>query len=346
MSDTAKRRSTAVRVVLALMTVGVAIMGWVAVSNPHPIHPSTLAHCVTTGEGFALHKPGARPFEADLRGFTYRGTTDNVVDLHVYLIGAWEPHVLDLMADILDKVFGGDGVVLDIGANTGVHSMASAPHAKSVHAVEPWPPVLNRMKAMIVDNKIDNIVVHPVGYAAEPGVLPFVVPPDNNLGGGSFSSDSVDGAPGDTIDLPLLRGDDDLAKHGVSKVDLIKIDIQGYEKPALEGLHDTLWNNRPFVIMELLVSEKEKLGFFSEEELRSVYPPNYEFFTIGEIDEPGMTLALPADWKLYCLDTRPEYVLKRFDMKFVDEGGVHSNLLAVPSERVGDLEKMVGGTKL
>lgn len=313
--------------------VVVAAMMFVGFRSGKGVHPAVALNCLG-GDGASLLRRGGKDFEASLYGHTYVGRTDNTVDLYVYLIGAWEPHVISLMRDLLVDVYDRKGVVLDIGANTGVHSMAVADVATEVHAVEPWPPVLGRMRTMIERNGIDNIVVHPVGYAAEEGTLPFFVPPDANLGAGSFSSDSSP-EPGETIELPLVRGDADLA--GVDRVDVVKIDIQGYEKPALAGLRETLTANRPFVVMELLVDHAEAYSFRSEEDLRGVYPPDYSFFVIGEVVRPELTLRLSENWTFYCWDTERTYTLRPFQMEFRDEGGVHYNLLAVPDERLEHL---------
>ena len=136
------------RVIRALLIVGgilTAVAGYLALSSEEPAHLGLLAECAT-GRGLALVDTSGRPFEADLRGHTYVGTTDNVIDLTIRVIGAWEPQVLDLMTDVLEKVYDGQGIVLDVGANTGTLVMVASDHASAVHAVEPWPPVLERLR--------------------------------------------------------------------------------------------------------------------------------------------------------------------------------------------------------
>ena len=192
---------------------------------------------------------------------------------------------------------------------------------------------------MIQKNAIGNVVTHAVGYADKPGTLPFFVPEDSNHGAGSFSADSLN-TPGETIQLPLVPGDDHLQKAGVKRIDLMKMDIQGYEKPALEGLRQTLTRDRPIVIMELIVLKKEKLGFFSEQELRGAYPPNYTFFRIGRTLRTGFTHRLWGHHTLFCWDTKQPYRLTPFDMKFEDNG-THTNLLAVLGERIEELKSLL-----
>ena len=48
-----------------------------------------------------------------------------------------------------------------------------------------------------------------------------------------------------------MLGDNYLESHGINQIDLIKIDIEGYERYALLGLNNTLKKNRPVVAMVL-----------------------------------------------------------------------------------------------
>src|SRR5262249_25953936 len=103
--------------------------------------------------------------------------------------------------------------------------------------------------------------------------------PDYNLGTGSF----VDGfAIGNSYMglLPIRIGDEELASTGIKSVAVIKMDIEGYEKPALQGLSNTLIKNRPFVVFELSTNPANKVGIKTMDELKSLFPENYEFFAI------------------------------------------------------------------
>lgn len=327
------------RATLAVLTILAVVAILVAALTPR-IDLNVAAQCLS-GEGFAFVDLSGEPFEAQIRGHTYRGTTDNVIDLYVRVVGAWEPYVLDLMTDVLEKMYGGTGVMVDVGANTGTLSIVMTDHASQVHAIEPWPPVVERMKAMVAENGVDNLFVHEVGYADEPGVLPFYEPEDSNLGVGSFSSEGLF-AKGTQVDLPLVRGDEHLAAAGVTRVDLIKIDIQGYEKPALAGLRATLERDRPIVLMELAVEGAVELGYFSEADLRASFPTDYAFYRIAWVERTGWTQKLWGRKMLLCWDTKPQYYLEPFDMTFVDDGS-HTNLLIVPQERVEELARQLGG---
>lgn len=76
-------------------------------------------------------------------------------------------------------------------------------------------------------------------------------------------------------------------KAGVSSVALIKIDIEGYEKPALKGLHRALQTHRPVVEFELTIDPKNVVSIKSKDELVSLFPEGYEFLVFSDKNDPS-----------------------------------------------------------
>lgn len=223
-------------------------------------------------------------FVADLNGLRYEGNTNNFVDSHIFFYGAFEKPVLYFLRDIMTSVYSNQGVFLDIGANTGQHSLFMSRYAKEIHAFEPWEPVIKRFRRMVEHNHIKNIVVHPYGLGDENSKKPFYKPPENNLGTGSF----VEGFKQDNSyegELEIRIGDDALEKAGVTSVALIKMDIEGYEKLALKGLRGTLKKNRPIVMFEMTVNPQVAVSIKSSAEMVGLFPENYEFLAFSEPDD-------------------------------------------------------------
>lgn len=86
---------------------------------------------------------------------------------------------------------------------------------------------------MVEINQIKNIVIHPFGLGDENSKKPFFKPPDHNLATGSFVKGFIENNSYEG-ELEVQSGDDALAKAGVTSVALIKMDIEGYEKPSAE----------------------------------------------------------------------------------------------------------------
>lgn len=164
-------------------------------------------------------------FEADLNGARYQGNTGNFIDSHVFFYGAYEKPILYFLRDTMKSAYSNQGTFLDIGANTGQHSLFMSRYAKEIHAFEPWEPVIKRFRHMVENNHLKNIVIHPFGLGEQNSKKPFFKPPDNNPATGSF----VEGFKEDNIyggELEIRIGDDALEKAGVTSVALIKMDIE------------------------------------------------------------------------------------------------------------------------
>jgi FkbM family methyltransferase len=220
-------------------------------------------------------------FVADLDGIRYEGNTGNFVDSYIFFYGAFERPVLYFLRDTMKSADSDHGVFLDIGANTGQHSLFMSKYAKEIHAFEPWQPVIKRFRRMVENNHIKNIVIHPYGLGNENSKKPFYKPPDFNLGTGSFvegfkETNSYAG------ELDIRIGDDALEKAGITSVALIKMDIEGYEKLALKGLQRTLQAHRPIVEFELTVDAKSAVSIKNKDELVSLFPKGYEFLVFSD----------------------------------------------------------------
>jgi FkbM family methyltransferase len=231
-------------------------------------------------------RQGHFDFVADLDGARYEGNTGNLVDGHIFFYGAHEKPILYFLRDTMKSAYSNQGIFLDIGANTGQHSLFMSKYAKEVHAFEPWEPVIKRFRRMVEINHIKNIVIHPFGLGDENSKKPFFRPPDNNLGTGSFvegfkEDNSIEG------ELEIRTGDDALEEAGVTSVALIKMDIEGYEKLALKGLRRTLLAQRPIVEFELSADPKSPVSIKNKDELTALFPEKYEFLVFSDKDDPS-----------------------------------------------------------
>ena len=200
-------------------------------------------------------------FEVDFYGVRYKGNTGNLIDADLYYYGAYEKPELCLMRETL-RLLPPQPVLIDVGANTGLYSLFAAKHAGEVHAFEPYPPILPRLRAHISENHLTNVVVHAVGLGEAEAELPFYSPPQANLGTGSFVAELKPENRDEQLTLKVVAGDDYFAKAGITRVDFVKMDIEGFEKSALLGLAETLRRDRPVIVFELTI-DPERPALFS-----------------------------------------------------------------------------------
>lgn len=218
-----------------------------------------------------------RAFTVEYFGLTYKGNTRDFIDRRILREGAYELYELRFLEDALRVLARPSPAFVDVGANTGVHMLYMANHATAVHAFEPFPPLVERLREQVAINHLSHVVVHPEGLGAEAAQLPFFMPEEANLGTGTFVASGGQGRSAQT--LRIVRGDDALAPE--LDVAAIKIDVEGYEKPVLKGLAKTLERCQPVVAMEL--NQGNEMSFRSLEELRAAFPAGYRFAQISVI---------------------------------------------------------------
>ncbi len=194
-------------------------------------------------------------FAVPFYGMTYRGNFANYLDWIVFFFGSYETPILHFLEQTAGRL-GKETTFLDIGANVGHHTLFMAPHCANVHSFEPFELVRNQLIGKLGDNSIGNVTVHDCALGERDEIREYFVPATTNTGAGSFTK----ARPDDTLRyeneilrkemLHIVCGDDYLVERGIDRVDLIKMDVEGFEVSALKGLAKTLRKNRPIIIME------------------------------------------------------------------------------------------------
>ena len=126
------------------------------------------------------------------------------------------------------------GVFVDVGANVGTYAMVLARHvgaAGKVIAIEPHPVTHARLA---FNNAASGFArTRLVAAAAGPADGELLIETDgDNLGASHIVSGAVSGK---AIKVPSLRLQRILAEAGVSQVDALKIDVEGFEDRVLTG---------------------------------------------------------------------------------------------------------------
>jgi FkbM family methyltransferase len=152
----------------------------------------------------------------------------------------------------LGRFLGPGGVFLDAGANIGLFTLMAArlvgPGGR-VLAVEPGRESLARLDANLALNDLPQVKVVRAALAAEPGHAPLfhVALGDDPQAyslmpeGGATESETV---PVTTLDLLA-------AEAALTRLDCLKLDVEGAEPLILAGGRGTLETFRPIVIFEV-----------------------------------------------------------------------------------------------
>lgn len=127
-------------------------------------------------------------------------------------------------------------VVLDVGANAGIYSLAAlaARPDAVVHAFEPTPEIAAALRRTAALNGLDGLVVHEAAVFDHSGAVALqrFQGESGDNGGMNFVIEDSGGA---AERVRSVRLDEFLAAQRLDRVDLMKMDIQGHEPTALRG---------------------------------------------------------------------------------------------------------------
>lgn len=153
-------------------------------------------------------------------------------------------------------VYGAPGHMLDIGGNIGYYTLAFAQAGWKVTTFEPMTKNLELIRASLCRNpKLSSRVhVNWFGLGTEDKECRMMVPKDNV--GDGFSKCKNDGREDsdkannfiDSGPLNIRRLDEVLLEQGINRVDLVKIDVEGYEAEVFKGSRDFLHKYKPRLI--------------------------------------------------------------------------------------------------
>jgi len=143
-------------------------------------------------------------------------------------------------------------VVLDIGANTGSFCLLAAFHPLlRVYAFEPVAEVYGLLCANIAVNWLaDRVSSFPVALSDYIGRGTMTVPYNLKQSGLSFLDDRAPSMPCRTEVVQVTTLDLFCAKHAITHVDAIKIDVEGHESEVLKGGIDLIARDHPLIMAE------------------------------------------------------------------------------------------------
>ena len=178
----------------------------------------------------------------------------------------WEPHVIDFLKNNLNKEL----TFVDVGSNYGWHSIIASKFCKQVFSFEPQKRMFDIQKMSIDENKIKNINLFnfAVGEKNKKGQMNYINYDLNWVNMGDLSL----GNGGEEIEIK------DIDSLMLPKIDIIKIDVQGYEKFVLEGGIETIKKNKPIMIVEFEEFQLNKFGYGSKNLFDRIRELDYEIY--------------------------------------------------------------------
>jgi FkbM family methyltransferase len=145
----------------------------------------------------------------------------------------------------LEKIVKPNWYIADVGANQGIYTLFFAPAVPlgHVYAFEPDPSLFASLKGNVSRNGANNVTLFNAAAASKPAKL-LLRPGRLNRGDNQIISSQTPGA--DTVAVDAISLDEVIPQL---KLDLLKIDVQGFEVEVLRGAEKLLEANPPLLIL-------------------------------------------------------------------------------------------------
>ena len=202
----------------------------------------------------------------------FLGGNDDGVALRCF----WNNHYEKKTLEIWSKLSAIEGIVLDIGAHTGIYSLAANNSIKKGQILSFEPHFLNfaRLNLNLRGNGFSTRTMFMNTVGKENQIQPFSVM--NNIdyltSGGKIGNIKNQF----TTQIQTIAIDSFLDKTARNNVKLIKIDVEGNEYQCLQGMIETIKSSKPIIFFEC-ISEK------NNREIETVLKSHdYSFFIIDD----------------------------------------------------------------
>jgi len=173
-------------------------------------------------------------------------------------------------------------VFLDIGAHHGVYSVVAAKKLGAngiVAAFEPSVREYRRLRMHLRLNRLGSVRAEPLALGSAACTQKFfqITNGDNTRGGfrPPASEDRIS-----EISVETVRLDDYVSQFPLTRVDFVKLDVEGGEREVLRGASSVLTKFRPIFICEVLDATTQVWGYKAREIIQMLESLDFAWFDI------------------------------------------------------------------
>jgi FkbM family methyltransferase len=193
------------------------------------------------------------------------------------LAGIFEVYELNFLRKFLKQ---GD-VVLDVGANGGLYTVIAAQRVGKeghIYACEPSQRELNLLQHNIKSNSLENVTIIKSAVSSEEGTVKFGIAQD-----GAMNSLAVTDHPGQSVNqwenVELTTIDNIISLYKLTKINLIKIDVEGAEKLVIDGAQNLLQSeDSPVLLLEASNLNSQSFGYSAKQILQQLLNYGYKVY--------------------------------------------------------------------
>ncbi len=192
-----------------------------------------------------------------------------------------DDHTNDFLLYVRRRHVRENAIIFDVGANIGVTTAllgTAIPHGR-LYAFEPGAETFPHLLATIEANNLANCYPRQTALGASSGEVGFL----SNSHSGSASHLALTGVSlgGANTRVRIQTLDEVVTDLDLTRLDLVKIDVEGFELDVLYGARGTMARFRPQVFLEYnaftLIAFGNQNPRYVLEELKRIFPHVYRF---------------------------------------------------------------------
>lgn len=223
-------------------------------------------------------------------GINYELDLTEVIDSAIYFNQTREPHTTNALKRLCKHGM----IVFDIGANIGSHTL---PLAKSVggqgkvYAIEPVPWAIDKLRKNLALNHFNNVQIFPIAlsdyvdenaeFSLRASFKTTSVKPVNE--DGSLNENWWNACEKISVRVDTL--DNLVEKERIPRIDVIKLDVDGFEAKVLRGARVIIKKFSPSIVMEIAPDWLNDRGDSVEEIIEMLSKLGYKFFSEDTFEE-------------------------------------------------------------
>lgn len=204
----------------------------------------------------------------------------------------WEPH----LSTVIQKILRPGGHAIDAGAHVGYTTVVMAKIVGPtgwVIAAEPLRVIFQLLCSNCMLNGVPNVFALHCALGSGKSKSVSMAPVDYWAPGNLM--DSAVGAGGEQVPVRTIDG------LGVRDVDLIKIDVQGYEIEVLLGAGRTISESRPVLLVEVEDFQLQRQGVSAFQLLQKLKEMGYQLAWIDNDYPVDFIAVVPGKAELFPL---------------------------------------------
>jgi len=208
-------------------------------------------------------------FRFDYHGQKLRLSPRSVISKLLYLDRSFEEDEIRQCLSFLDR----DSVVIDIGANIGIHTIRFAQACPDglVVSFEPSTDTAADLVANVAG--LGNVIIMTAGLSDRAGIADFYVASDDAYSG---LKDTGRKPVRSVRKVACYRLDDLVPALALPRIDLVKIDVEGHERQVLSGMRAVIDTYRPVIFCEIYAGTASNPA--PDETVRDVVQLGYDAF--------------------------------------------------------------------